>query len=688
MDSCGNRNPLNGNIHQTILLNSTTDTCQKTCTLNWSHYEGWAEIEKYYILRYNAPDQILLDSVNGSINSYTVSSLDRIIPYSFFVRAKKKGAEYITSASNTTNAIPYFRIEPSGQYISNVSRENNSIEITIEQNPNQNKLFTKLYKNSGSGFSEIEIIPNTQTSYTDIQVQANIKYKYQAVAFGLCNNVFDTSNISGNMVLSLTDNDPVLSLSWNGYSTWNKGVKEYVIHRASAANEETATNFMAWKNISDTAETDIIDRNQAVCYYIEAIENNTLIKSKSNIECLSYSGEIFWPNAISPNGVNKEFQFYGTGINPSKTSISIFNRWGELVFQTSSLQQAWDGTDTSGTSLPMGTYYFIAQVSQNEKVFYCLEKHLENCLPLFMEAIEESVFPNKALETLKRNAIQKLKVNEKKNSFVCRRAFAKNIYGENHPYGKANSVENIQSINREELVSFHQNNILAGFKYAILSGKFSHETLSRISNSISLKPSVFTETNARGIIPVISPGKYFIEKNDSVQAAIRIGKHGLQRTNPDFASFQLLNLIFGGYFGSRIMKNIREEKGLTYGIYSSHEINQQGSTWYIETEINSKSKHIGVEEIYKEMKILREVRISEEEIDIARNYLLGSILKSLDNTLSLSNRMKLNLDFGLQENYLGNFIAQVNKENADSLIETAQKYFTEEGLVEMIAGKN
>lgn len=368
LDSCGNRNPLNGNIHQTILLNSTTDTCQKTCTLNWSHYEGWPEIEKYYVLRYNAPDQILLDSVNGSINSYTVSSLDRIIPYSFFVRAKKKGAEYITSASNTTNAIPYFRIEPSGQYISNVSRENNSIEITIEQNPNQNKLFTKLYKNSGSGFSELAIIPNAQTSYTDIQVQANIKYKYQAVAFGLCNNVFDTSNISGNMVLSLKDNDPVLSLSWNGYSTWNKGVKEYVIHRASAPNEETATNFMAWKNMSDTAETDIIDRNQAVCYYIEAIENNTLIKSKSNIECLSYSGEIFWPNAISPNGVNKEFQFYGTGINPSKTSISIFNRWGEMVFQTSSLQQAWDGTDSSGTSLPMGTYYFIAQVSQNEKV--------------------------------------------------------------------------------------------------------------------------------------------------------------------------------------------------------------------------------------------------------------------------------------------------------------------------------
>jgi predicted Zn-dependent peptidase len=136
------------------------------------------------------------------------------------------------------------------------------------------------------------------------------------------------------------------------------------------------------------------------------------------------------------------------------------------------------------------------------------------------------------------------------------------------------------------------------------------------------------------------------------------------------------------------MKNIREEKGLTYGIYSSHEINKLGSTWYIETEINSKSKNIGLEEIYKEMSILRETKISSEEINIARNYLLGSILKSLDNTLSLSNRMKLNLDYNLEDNYLSNFIVKINNIDSDILLLTAQKYFTEEGLVEMVVGKN
>ncbi len=334
--------------------------------------------------------------------------------------------------------------------------------------------------------------------------------------------------------------------------------------------------------------------------------------------------------------------------------------------------------------------YFQVKSGEDDTLatLYCLEKHLSNCLPLFIEAITESNFPEKALNTLKRNAIQKLKVNQKKNSYICRREFAKYTFGEDHPYGKSNSAENIESILRDELVEFHKNYILNNLKYAILSGNFSHETLSQISSQLNFKESEKSVESKRETTPIIQPGKYFIEKNDSVQAAIRIGKHGLNRNHRDFAAFQLLNLIFGGYFGSRLMKNIREEKGLTYGIYSSHEINKLGSTWYIETEINSKSKNIGIEEIYKEMSILRETKISNEEINIARNYLLGSILKSLDNTLSLSNRMKLNLDYNLEDNYLSNFIEKINNIDSDILLLTAQKYFTEEGLVEMVVGKN
>jgi gliding motility-associated-like protein len=368
LDSCGNRNPLNGNIHQTILLTATTDTCAKTCTINWSHYEGWTEIDKYYILRYNTPDQIILDSVNGNTNTYTIQNLDRIIPYSFFVRAVKKDSRRITSSSNTADAIAYFRIEPIGQYISNVSRENNSIEIKVQQKGLQNKRYLILERDADFGFAEITKIQNNENTYVDQNVSVNKRYQYRVIAVGLCNNVFDTSNVSGNIVLELTNNDPSLELNWNKYFTWNKDVKEYIIKRASGTNVDNATNFMAFQSGTDTFTTDVIDKNQAVCYYVEAIENDVLTRSKSNIECLSFSGNIYWPNAISPNGTNKVFMFYGIGINLNKTEITIYNRWGDVVYQSNSLLQGWEGTDNNGNSLPTETYFFKALISQNEKI--------------------------------------------------------------------------------------------------------------------------------------------------------------------------------------------------------------------------------------------------------------------------------------------------------------------------------
>lgn len=368
LDSCGNRNPLNGNIHQTILLTSKTDTCERTCDLSWSAYEGWSQIRSYYIYRWNAPDQILIDSVPSNITSYKVSNLLRLIPYSYFVRAFKLDNRIISSSSNSTNSIPFYRIEPSGQYLTNVSRENSNIEISIEQKSSENKAYTILQKLVDNKYTEIHRFNNSENLYIDKQASTKDKNLYRVIAVGLCENVFDTSNISGNIVLTLSPNDPNLAISWNPYSTWNKGVKEYIINRASGTNESNAINYMALTTSNDTGIIDLLDKNTAVCYYIEAYENTSIISSKSNIECLSFSGNIYWPNAISPNGSNKQFLFYGIGIDNNKTAITIFNKWGQIVFETNSLQQAWSGTNNESEPLQSDIYFFKAQVSQNDKI--------------------------------------------------------------------------------------------------------------------------------------------------------------------------------------------------------------------------------------------------------------------------------------------------------------------------------
>jgi predicted Zn-dependent peptidase len=333
--------------------------------------------------------------------------------------------------------------------------------------------------------------------------------------------------------------------------------------------------------------------------------------------------------------------------------------------------------------------YFQTRANADDAVatLYCLEKHLSQCLPLFMEALTESIFPEKELDIQKKNSLSKLSVNEKKNGYLCKKHYYKNIYGANHPYAAFSTAENIQAISRETLQHFYQNNYIQGLKYVMVSGQFSESSITLISTHI--KNSKFEPKQFRQPVlnSLLNPGKHFIEKSDSVQSALRIGKSSISRSNADFRKLQFLNLIFGGYFGSRLMKNIREDKGLTYGIYSVLEPNLYGASWYIDTDINTKNRTAGIEEIYKEIEIIKTQPIPSEEINTARNYYLGSFLKSLDGPFSLADRLKIIIDNNLTNNYYPEFVSILNNTTAQDLQDLANKYFSIDDIVEVVVGK-
>ena len=333
--------------------------------------------------------------------------------------------------------------------------------------------------------------------------------------------------------------------------------------------------------------------------------------------------------------------------------------------------------------------YFQTRANADDAVatLYCLEKHLDQCLPLFMEALTESIFPEKELDIQKKNSLSKLSVNEKKNGYLCKKNYYKNIYGANHPYAAFSTAENIQAISRETLQHFYQNNYIQGLKYVMVSGQFSETSIALISTHIKnskFEPKQFQQPVLKSLL---NPGKHFIEKSDSVQSALRIGKSSISRSDADFRKLQFLNLIFGGYFGSRLMKNIREDKGLTYGIYSVLEPNLYGASWYIDTDINTKNRTAGIEEIYKEIEIIKTQPIPSEEINTARNYYLGSFLKSLDGPFSLADRLKIIIDNNLTNNYYPEFVSILNNTTAQDLQDLANKYFSIDDIVEVVVGK-
>jgi predicted Zn-dependent peptidase len=193
-----------------------------------------------------------------------------------------------------------------------------------------------------------------------------------------------------------------------------------------------------------------------------------------------------------------------------------------------------------------------------------------------------------------------------------------------------------------------------------------------------------------GTVPAgqASPVKVsYIERNNAIQSAIRVGRPMFNKTHADYAGMQVLNTILGGYFGSRLMKNIREEKGYTYGIGSAVVSMIHGGYFFIASEVGAEVCSSALEEVYKEMDILRMEPIPEEELQMVKNYMLGSFLKSIDGAFNLVDRWKGIMFYNLGYEYYDRFINTVSTISPPELMMLAQKYLTRESMNELVVGK-
>ena len=183
----------------------------------------------------------------------------------------------------------------------------------------------------------------------------------------------------------------------------------------------------------------------------------------------------------------------------------------------------------------------------------------------------------------------------------------------------------------------------------------------------------------------IEQRKYRIDIDpNSVQGAIRIAMPFPNRHHPDFKKVMVLNTLFGGFFGSRLMSNIREEKGYTYGIYSYIQNHIQESAWVISTEAGKDVSEATIEEVYKEMRILREEKIGDEELLLVRNYMIGGILGELDGPFQIMAKWKNIILNGMDENYFYDSVHEIKSVNADQLMALANKYLRPENFWELV----
>jgi predicted Zn-dependent peptidase len=317
---------------------------------------------------------------------------------------------------------------------------------------------------------------------------------------------------------------------------------------------------------------------------------------------------------------------------------------------------------------------------------HTLTKHLETLLPLMNEMLTDSVFPEQELQIFKQNSKQRLKVNLQKPEFVAGRLIDCYLYGEQHPYGKFSREENFDALTRDELVSFYNNFYKQGQCAIFVSGQLPanlQQLLNQFFGSLNLSRPSFGSP----IIEASPAGerKFRIENDaNAVQGAIRIAQPFPNRHHPDFKKVVVLNNIFGGFFGSRLMSNIREEKGYTYGIYSYLQNHIQQSAWMISTEAGKDVCEATIDEVYKEMKLLREEPVDAEEILLVQNYMMGGILGDLDGPFHIMAKWKNIILNNLDEQYFYDSLDAIRHITAEELMELSNKYLHPERFYELV----
>lgn len=337
--------------------------------------------------------------------------------------------------------------------------------------------------------------------------------------------------------------------------------------------------------------------------------------------------------------------------------------------------------------------YFNAASDRDHAEFtlHLPDKYLEPVLKVFSDLLFNPVFPEEELEIIRQNRIQSLIVDDQRVESISKKAFNRAVFGRNHPYGQVGEAEDVSVIHSGLLKEFHSTYYHPGNCRLLITGNDPEAYLRMADDYLGDQETWGT----RGVKPVLAPlpepdpvaeKRIRIVREGALQSSIRIGKALFSRNHPDFPGLSVVNTILGGYFGSRLMKNIREEKGLTYGISSGIASLRDHGFFYIGSEVEANSWEIALKECFLEINSLIHKPVGQQELKLVKNYLTGQVQRSVDGPLQIAEQFRnlwlQDLDFS----YLGNFIRTINEITPEQIRELAIKYLDPAGMIEVIAG--
>ncbi len=318
-------------------------------------------------------------------------------------------------------------------------------------------------------------------------------------------------------------------------------------------------------------------------------------------------------------------------------------------------------------------------------VLYCLSKHFEKLLPIFAEIIKEPSFPENELDQFKTTHKQKLKINESNVDVKAYRMITECIFSDRHPYGYNSSEKGFDSLTVGDLEKHFDRTHTAINAEIVISGKTSPAFLKALEKYFGDIPKG-EKIDHQFVQAPTETKKIRLEMPGALQTAIRIGFKTFNRSHPDYNDFYVLNTILGGYFGSRLMMNIREDKGYTYNIFSSLDTMVHDGYFYIGTEIGKDFEEDTLKQIHFELDRLKNELVGMEELNMVQNYLMGNLLTLFDGPLPQSEVIKRMRTHQVPFSTVNELVHSIKNIKPERIQDLSNKYFQEHKFWEVIIG--
>lgn len=312
------------------------------------------------------------------------------------------------------------------------------------------------------------------------------------------------------------------------------------------------------------------------------------------------------------------------------------------------------------------------------------KRHLDTVIPRFVSLFSKAIFPLENLEKRKSQRKLSLKLEKEKSSSRSSQLFRTALFGADHLYGQEVNEGHIDLITPELLKEYYSKHLWQDCEI-FLSGDLEPSQLDFLCGWLEKIPN---RTNSTPYLdnPIQTTLKIHEDRKEALQSSIRMGGWSISKSHSDFHALSVFNTILGGYFGSRLVKNIREDKGHTYGISSSLVELGNYNYWVVGADVQKVFLDEVIQEVYAEINRLCTELVTDDELEILRNYLVGQMLTKFSSSFDLMDRFKSVHHSGLDFSFFRQKMDFLKSVNPQDLLRIGQTYFANPPFVEVSVG--